>query len=278
MSISTLESAPRASAKKRAPKRVNGCKESRAAHGGVKENRLVEEHLPLVRAVIGRLAMTLPAHVNSEDLYSAGLVGLLNAVRRFDPKGGSSFESYARVRIRGAVIDELRRMDWVPRSVHDKAKKVEHTMQTLAQRNGRMPSDMEMAGALKISEGEYERLLEQVRPASYVCLDSVHGGGEGETVSGTHDFIADDTQHDPGERAARRELARLVEARLLELPEAQRKVLALYYFEDLRLREIAEAFGVTESRICQVHAQGVLAIKALLRQQDPHIFSPAAAA
>ena len=278
MSISTLESAPRASDRKRPRKRANGRKQSGAAHGGAKENRLVEEHLPLVRAVIGRLAMTLPAHVNSEDLFSAGLVGLLNAVRRFDPKGGSSFASYARVRIRGAVIDELRRMDWVPRSVHDKAKKGRAHDANPPQRNGRIPSDVEMAAALGITEGEYEHLLEQVRPASYVCLDSVHGGGEGEAVTGTHDFIADDTQHDPGERAARRELARLVEARLMELPEAQRKVLALYYFEDLRLREIAEAFGVTESRICQVHAQGVLAIKALLREQDPQIFSSAKAA
>ena len=105
--------------------------------GQFQENSLVEQHLPLVRTVVGRLAMTLPSHVNVDDLYSAGLVGLLNAVRRFNPKSGCSFESYARVRIRGAIFDELRRLDWVPRSVHEKARKIEKVMQELTQRTGR---------------------------------------------------------------------------------------------------------------------------------------------
>src|SRR5436190_17674280 len=104
--------------------------------GSAAESELVEEYLPLVKTVVGRLAMTLPPHVDIEDLYSSGLVGLLNAVRHFDPQGGSSFESYARVRVRGAVIDELRRLDWVPRSVHEKARQVESAIQQLEQANG----------------------------------------------------------------------------------------------------------------------------------------------
>jgi RNA polymerase sigma factor for flagellar operon FliA len=233
---------------------------------------LIEQYLPLVKTVVGRLAMSLPAHVNSDDLYSAGLVGLLNAVRRFNPNSGSSFESYARVRIRGAVFDELRRLDWVPRSVHDKAKKVEKVMFDLAQRNGRVPTGAEMARALKISEQEYEELVEEIRPASYVCLDSVQGG-ESEHGGSAYEMVADDSQDNPGEGASLRELAGLIADRLQQLPEAQRKVLTLYYFEDLRLREIAEAFGVTESRICQIHAQAILAIKALLQKQDPEAFN-----
>src|SRR5882757_3049036 len=145
-----------------------------SGQGSAHENSLVEQFLPLVKTVVGRLAMTLPSHVNIDDLYSAGLVGLLSAVRRFNPKSGSSFETYARVRIRGAVFDELRRLDWVPRSVHDKAKKVEQTMYALAQKTGGVPTDAQMARALDLSPTEYEELLEQIRPASYVCLDSIH--------------------------------------------------------------------------------------------------------
>ncbi len=272
MSSTTLELTPPVAEDTRSNQRELWRLYSKSGHGSATENTIVEQFLPLVKAVVGRLAMTLPSHVNSDDLFSAGLVGLLNAVRRFDLKSGSSFEHYARVRIRGAVFDELRRLDWVPRSVHEKAKKVELVMQELSQRNGNVPTDMEMAKALNLSLDDYEELVEEIRPASYVCLDSATNG-EGENGSGSYDFIADDSQAEPWEGTARREMASMIEDRLQQLPEMQRKVLALYYFEDLRLREIAEAFGVTESRICQIHSQAILAIKALLKKQDPETFN-----
>jgi RNA polymerase sigma factor for flagellar operon FliA len=243
---------------------------AKSGAGSPSENDLVEQYLPLVKTVVGRLAMTLPSHVNSDDLYSAGLVGLLDAVRRFDPKCRCSFEHYARTRIRGAILDELRRLDWVPRSVHEKAKKVAKVMQELAQRNGSVPTDAEMARALKLSLGDYEELLEEIRPASYVCLDSLQDQ-DGESGA-NYDVIADENQADPGKGTAMREMAGLIEERLQQLPEMQRKVLALYYVEDLRLREIAEVFGVTESRICQIHAKAILALKALLKQEEPDAF------
>ena len=249
---------------------VSMCR-AKSGPGSPSENSLIEQYLPLVKTAVGRLAMTLPSHVNYDDLYSAGLVGLLNAVRRFDRKCGASFEHYARLRIRGAIFDELRRLDWVPRSVHDKAKKVANLMQELAQRQGCLPTDAQMAAALKISLNDYEDLLEEVRPASYVCLDSVQDDG-GESGSPSHDIVADEGQPDPGAGAAKREMAQLIEQRLLQLPDMQRKVLALYYLEDLRLREIAEIFGVTESRICQIHAKAILALKALVKQTEPEAF------
>lgn len=239
----------------------------KTSQGTPLEEEIVQQYLPLVRTVVGRLAMTLPPHVDIEDLYSAGLVGLLNAVRGFDSSSGTAFETYARLRIRGSVFDELRRMDWVPRSVHDKARKVQQAINDFEQKNGRTPTEAEMARTLNLSREEYDHLLEQIRPATFVCLDAAPTG-ESDDRASQYESIADFRSESPVDTTSRREMARLIAERLEQLPEMQRKVLALYYFEDMRLREIAEAFGLTESRICQVHAQAILSIKSYLRRQE----------
>jgi RNA polymerase sigma factor for flagellar operon FliA len=235
--------------------------------GSPQEAQAVEKYLPLVRSIVGRVAMTLPSHVEAEDLYSAGMLGLLKAIRNFDPKSGTALETYARVRIRGAIFDELRRMDWVPRSVHGKARKVQATMQQLEQRNGKVPTEAQMAKALKISLSEYEHWIEEIRPATFICLDATCSF-DGDDGSSPYESLPDNKQESPFEGTRRHELSELISARLSQLPEIQRKVLALYYFEDLRLREIAEGFGLTESRICQIHAQAIVAIKAHLQKYD----------
>lgn len=238
----------------------------KAKPGHPVENDLVQQYLPLVKTVVGRLLIGLPSHVSSEDLQSAGLVGLLNAIRNFNQDSGNSFETYARFRIRGAVFDELRRMDWVPRSVHDKARKVQAAMSRVEQRAGRTPTDEEVALELNLSRDEYDEWLEEIRPATFICLDAAPHGCVDDGAS-QYESVADPRQQDPVEETGRRELARLIAERLEQLPETQRKVLALYYFEDLRLREIAEVFHLTESRICQIHSQAILAIKSYLQKQ-----------
>ena len=231
------------------------------------ENTLVEGYLPLVRTVVGRVAMTLPAHVCAEDLYSAGLVGLLQAIRSFSPDGGASFDTFARFRIRGAVLDELRRLDWVPRLIHDKARKIQNAISELEQRLDQPPTEVQVAAALGVSLEEYQNWLEEVRPVAFVCLDAAPRSDGPEGVN-QHDSIPDDTQENPFAWAARSELKDLIAQRIQQLPPVQQKVLALYYFEDLRLREIAEAFGLTESRISQIHSQAILSIRSHIERQE----------
>ncbi|MDB6030010.1 MAG: fliA [Verrucomicrobiales bacterium] len=237
--------------------------------GSAAEAQMVEKYIPLVRSVVGRLAMSLPPHVDGEDLFSAGLSGLLNAVRQYNPQAGTAFETYARLRIRGSVFDELRRMDWVPRSVHTKARKVQAVMNQIEQAKGRAATDEEVAQVLKLPLAEYQQWMEQIRPATFVCLDAAFNNESDDSVS-QYDSLPDQRQESPMDGAFKREVARLLTDRIKQLPDMQRKVLALYYYEDMRLREIAETFGLTESRICQIHAQAVLAIKSYLQKYDPY--------
>jgi RNA polymerase sigma factor for flagellar operon FliA len=241
--------------------------------GDVSEEELVKEYLPLVRTVVGRLAISLPPHVETDDLYSAGLIGLLQAIRQYKPGLGASFESYARVRIRGSVLDELRRMDWVPRSVHAKARRIQTVMAELENKFRRLPSDDEIAGALQISVPEYRRWLDQVRPASFVCLDAVQSP-EGDDDCSEHEVIADVTQQDASEKATRAEMVSLIAERIQALPELHRKIVAFYYYEGMRLREIAQICNLSESRICQIHTQVVLSLKAHLEERDAIVVPP----
>ncbi len=234
------------------------------------ENELVQKYTPLVSAVMARLAMTLPDHVDRDDLYSTGLIGLLHALRNYNPACGTSFETYARVRVRGAMLDELRRMDWVPRTIHEKARKLKTVMAELEQKLGRAPSEAQMAKAMKLTLKEYTELLDEVRPAAFVCLDSVASSEESDSGP-LYEVIADSGCENPVDQVSNNELKNVILERLKDLPEMQRKVLSLYYLEDMHLREIAEVFGLTESRICQIHSQAIISIRGFLQRFESGI-------
>ena len=231
---------------------------------GVPEHEFILRHLPLVKTVVGRMRVYLPPHLDAEDLHSVGLAGLMSAVRKYNPAHGNTFHGYAMLCIRGAVLDELRRMDWMPRSLRAKAKGLRDTLAGLESQQGRAVTEEEAAAALCMGLDEYRALLDEVRPISFVPID---GGADSDSEScDLHETIADDNQPLPGEALERRELLAVVADHIQRLPDMQRKVLALYYHEGMRLAEIAAVFDVTESRISQIHTQAVLALRAFVRR------------
>ena len=231
---------------------------------GVAEDEFIRQHLSLVKTVVGRMRVYLPPHLDADDLHSVGLTGLMSAVRKYNPAHGNTFAGYAMLCIRGAVLDELRRMDWMPRGLRAKAKQLRDTLATLENQQGRAVTEEEAASALGLGLGEYRDLLDEVRPISFVPIDGdADSDSEGANL---HETIADENQPLPGDALERRELLAVVADHLQRLPDMQRKVLALYYHEGMRLSEIAAVFGVTESRISQIHTQAIIALRAFIRR------------
>jgi RNA polymerase sigma factor for flagellar operon FliA len=231
--------------------------------GGVDERELMERFLPLVRNVVDRIKMTLPPHIEAADLYSVGFTGLLAAIKRYDPEQGSSFATYASTRIRGAVLDELRRMDWCSRRARARARQLKEVIGKLEQRLGRAATEDEISRELGVSRAEYLKWLDESRPATFISLQQDHEDEEGR-AGGLEEVLADENDTTGRETLEKTELLGLLAERLAELPAMQRKILGMYYHENLRLAEIAAVFGVTESRISQIHSQTILALRAYL--------------
>ena len=228
--------------------------------------QVMEVNLPLVKAVVDRMRIFLPPSLDLEDLYSVGITGLMAAVRKFDPSQGTPFAAFAALHIRGSVRDELRRMDWTPRSIREKAKRLREAMEALEQRLGRPCLESEIAEELSISLESYWNLLEEIRPVSFVPLDEEFSSDEGGGESRFHDRIPDENQEGALQALERRELLELIVEQMKKMPELTRKVLAMYYFENMRLSEIAAVFQLTEGRISQIHTQAVLSLRNFLRR------------
>lgn len=224
---------------------------------------LLSRFLPLVKAIVARMRIYFPPQAEVEDLYSVGVTGLVTAIHRCDPEKTASFASYAALRIRGAILDELRRLDWMPRASRMRAKSLRKKIEELEQSLGRPATEAEAAEAMELDLPAYRALLDQVRPVSLVSLDSSLNPREPERTS-VHEVVSDDTEMNARERCEKREVVELMREHLRKLPEMPRKVLVMYYYEGMRLAEIAEVFSLTESRICQIHAQAVISLRGLL--------------
>jgi RNA polymerase sigma factor for flagellar operon FliA len=226
--------------------------------------RLVVAYSPLVKFIAGRMASGLPAHVEESDLISYGLLGLIGAIERYDVEREIKFETFAVARIKGAIIDELRSLDWVPRSVRSRARDVEKAHADLEGKLGRTPTDEEMAEQLEMSVEEFQDALLEIANSSVLALDDLwtfadpEGGGGQISVL---DTIQDPNAIDPEAEAHTTELKDRLADAIESLPDRERLVVALYYYENLTLREIGEVLGVTESRVSQLHTKSVLALR-----------------
>jgi len=227
------------------------------------EKELIERYLPLVRSVVDRIKLTLPAHIDPDDLFSVGITGLIAAVRKYDPDQDNTFAGYAATRIRGAILDELRRMDWCPRRVRARARKHKDAINALEQRIGRAATADEICQDLGMTKQQYSEWLDESRPVTFVAIDQVRDNGDSEGPS-LHELLADESIVTGRETVEKQELVELLTQRISELSDIPRKILAMYYFENMRLAEIAAVFGLTESRICQIHAQTILGLRAYL--------------
>ena len=229
--------------------------------------RLVVAYSPMVKFVAGRLGAGLPSHVEDADLISYGLMGLIGAIERFEPDRGIKFETFAMTRIRGAIIDELRSLDWVPRSVRSRAREIEAAQSKLEHELQRAPSEEELSVKLGMSIEDLQSSLLEIANSSVYALDELWtvSDSSGDQVS-LLDTIPDEGAADPQEALDTSEVKdRLTEA-IGSLPEREQLVVALYYYEHLTLREIGEVLGVTESRVSQLHTKAVMRLKSHLQQ------------
>jgi RNA polymerase sigma factor FliA len=228
--------------------------------------QLVLAYAPLVKYVAGRMSSGLPSHVEEADLISYGLLGLIAAIERFEPEREIKFETFAITRIKGSIIDELRSLDWVPRSVRTKAREIEKVNARLEHQLQRAPADQEMATALGMSVDEFQESLVRITGSSVVALDELWtvSDASGDQVS-LLDTIEDPQAVDPAAEVDTTEMRDRLAGAIAALPEREKLVVALYYYENLTLREIGDVLGVTESRVSQLHTKAVLRLKSRLQ-------------
>lgn len=230
-------------------------------------DKLILEYAPLIKYIAQKIAARLPANIELDDLISSGVIGLMDAIDKYDSGRDNKFKTYAEFRIRGAILDELRAQDWVPRSVREKAKQLERCYSRIEQEKGRQATDEEVCEQLGISTDEFHDMLNQVRSVSLLSYDDVsnfskqdkralHGYGDSGTRSAT-----------PFSEVNLAHFKKLIADNINDLPEKQRLVLSLYYYEDLNLKEIGRVLDVTESRVSQLHTQAILRLKGKLRSQ-----------
>lgn len=245
--------------------RVNAYKQARDVRPESEREAEILRHLPLVHTVVDRIYAHLPPTVDREDLFHAGVIGLMDAITRFDVSRDNAFSTYAVMRIRGAVIDELRARDWVPRSARERARDYQRTVADLTHRLGRAPGDGELASALGIDQDELGEIERSAHLATQVSLDQPVGGDDG-SVIGQLLAAREGADSNPARHLERDDLRAILARTLATLTEQERLVIKMYYFEELLLKEIAAVLGVTESRVCQIHGRIMGVLRARVAQ------------
>lgn len=225
---------------------------------------LIDEYIPLVKYVAGRLAINLPSNVELDDLESLGFFGLLDAIEKFDETRNVKFETYASTRIRGAIIDGLRAMDWVPRSTRSKARALETQIYKLTNELGRNPSDEEVATALDLPTDRYYQMLDEVRGATLFSLDESMATEKPGHALKMADLVVDEEQPTPDEQIVHDELLEELANAVTQLTDREQLVLSLYYHDELTLKEIGHILEVSESRISQIHTKAILTLQSRL--------------
>lgn len=233
-------------------------------------NHLIEKYLPLVRYIAERLLNKLPQSINVDDLQSAGVLGLMDAVRGFDPERGVKFETYCTTRIRGSILDELRSLDWVPRIVRSKANKIERAWKILEVQYGRSPSDSEMAVQLELSLPEYEAMANEASAVSMVSLTTETKDDDGSKSMRKLDLLEDKKGVNPEVELKKKEVTEFITR---GLNRKERLIILLYYYEELTMREIGEALDLSESRVCQLHSRIICRLKSQLRKFQTELLS-----
>jgi RNA polymerase sigma factor for flagellar operon FliA len=225
------------------------------------EERVLLEHLPIVRFLARRIHERLPQHVDIDDLFSAGIVGLMDAFAKFDPAKKVQFRSYAQFRIRGAILDSLRTLDWSPRELRRKGRAIEEAMRRLTGRFGRSPVESEVAAELGVTLEAYQQLLGELKGLEIGTLHLERNEDSGEEELA---YVPGRPDEDPLFRCLRGEMEERLTGAIQELPERERLVMTLYYYEEMTMREIGMALGVVESRVSQIHASAVLHLRTAL--------------
>ena len=224
----------------------------------------IKQYAPLVKYVAGKVAVGMPHSVEFDDLVGFGVFGLLDAIDKYDPDKNGKFKTYAVTRIRGAIFDELRSIDWVPRSVRQKTREIEEPIGSLEAQLGRTASDQEIAAALGVSEDEVLKTMLKISGTSVLSLNDVwYSGDESDKIS-IGESIESPTSMNPDVIVEKDEIRRVIIEAINELPEKEKKVLVLYYYEDLTLKEIGQVLEVTESRVSQLHTKAILRLRAKL--------------
>ncbi len=233
------------------------------ATGTQNRQEWIKQYAPLVKRIAHHIMAKLPASVEIDDIVQAGMIGLMDAVERYEDSQGAQFETYAAQRIRGAMLDELRSCDWVPRGIRKNMRTIEKSIRTLEQRLGRQPGEKEIADFMQLPLAEYQQMLQDARGHQLVYYEDFSEDDDGSFLdrhSGRAHPSPLDSLIDDGLRG------RLIEA-IETLPEREKTMMGLYYEQDLNLREIGEILGVTESRVCQIHTQAIARLRTMLREQ-----------